>query len=148
MPETPSNAWIPKKEGDSFTATVVEIIAGWSDTRTNGGKNPERGWYPLVTCADENGVPIDWHAFETVAEKRVLQKQPLPGERITVTFLGVSDKTPPKGMSAPKLYKLEVHGRDPRVEARNVYAQLGGAGGPRAAQAVTPASEDLDELGA
>lgn len=125
MTETESNAWIPKTEGERLTGEVIEIIRGWSDARTNGGKDPERGWYPLLRLKTADGRERDWHAFGAVAENRIYDKQPLPGETITVTFLGVSSKTPPKGMNAPKLYRLEVHGRDPVREAQMVYSQLG-----------------------
>lgn len=123
--KTESQAWIPEQPGDKLTGTIVEVIRAWSDARTNGGKDMERGWYPLIRLKTDNGNIRDWHAFGAVAENRVLDKQPLPGETITVTYLGISDKTPPKGMNAPKLFQLDIAGRDPRAEAADVYAQLG-----------------------
>lgn len=140
MTTTESNAWIPKEAGDSITGMIVDVIRAWSDARTNGGKNMDRGWYPLIRLKTENGNTIDWHVFSAVAENRVMDKQPLPGEIITVTYLGLSDKTPPKGMNAPKLYDLTIAGRDPAVEARNVYAQLGAM--PRSVPGDIPTDDD------
>lgn len=122
-----SNAWIPKQEGDTLEGEVIELVRGWSDVRTNGGRDMDRGWYPLLTIRQADGTEKLWHAFETVAFNRVLDKQPIPGETIRVTYLGESDKEPPKGMNRPKLYRLEVVGRDPAQEARTVYGQLGGS---------------------
>lgn len=132
QPTKDTAAWIPEKAGDQLTGTIIEVVRAWSDARTNGGKNMERGFYPLIRVRTDNGNTRDWHVFSAVAENRVMDKQPLPGEKITVTYLGVSDKTPPKGQNAPKLFTLDIDGRDPKVEARNVYAALGATVPPRA----------------
>jgi len=137
--KTDSAAWIPENEGDTLTGTITEVVRAWSDARTNGGKNPDRGWYPLIRVKADNGNVRDWHVFSAVAENRVMDKQPLPGERITVTYDGISSKTPPKGQNAPKLFTLTIEGRDPAEEAKNVYASLGAV--PRS----TPVADD-DEL--
>lgn len=139
MTTAQSRAWIPSKEGDSITGTVVEVIRAWSDARTNGGRDMDRGWYPLLRLRQDDGTERDWHAFGAVAENRVKDKQPLPGERITVTYLGVSDKTPPKGQNAPKLFRLDIDGRDSVQEAKATYAQLGAQ--PREYVSPPPAAE-------
>lgn len=128
--KTEQQAWIPEEPGDTLTGKIIEVVRAWSDARTNGGKDMDRGWYPLIRVKTDNGNVRDWHVFSAVAENRVMDKQPLPGETITITYLGVSDKTPPKGQNAPKLWALDIAGRDPAVEARNVYAQLGAAPRP------------------
>lgn len=136
---TQSNAWIPEEPGDSVTGTVVEVVRAWSDARTNGGRDMDRGWYPLIRLKTDNGNTVDWHVFSAVAENRVMDKQPLPGEKLTVTYDGISDKTPPKGMNAPKLFTLTIEGRDPAVEAANVYKQLGATARP----APVPTDDDV-----
>lgn len=143
---TENNAWIPEKEGDSIEGRIIEVIKGWSDARTNGGKDMDAGWYPLIRLQLDDGADRDVHCFSTVLENRVRDKRPLPGERVKITYLGVSRKEPPKGQNAPKLYRFEMPDRDPRADATSVYDDLYGARGPSSPPPAPVQAPDADPL--
>jgi hypothetical protein len=119
------DSWIPLKEGEELTGTVVDVDKGWSDARANG--NGGDGWYPLLTVKTANGNSIKWHAFETVAANEILKRRPMSGELITATYMGESENSV-KGQNPAKLFRLRVHGRDPATEAANIYDSFGGRG--------------------
>lgn len=114
------NAWIPIEEGDTLDGTVADITRAWSDARNKGTGD---GWYPLYNVQTQEGSILAWHAFSAVSYNEAMEKQPLPGERITITYTGLGKAKP--GQNAPKLFKLIVHGRDPRAAAAAVYGRLG-----------------------
>lgn len=119
MRERYPNAWIGVTEGDVLEGDVIEVTRAWSDQRARGAGG---GWYPLLQVRTDDGPILSWHAFETVAYNRVMEIQPLPGERIIVTFRGEGKAKP--GMNAPKLYSITLPTRDPKDTARAVYGRL------------------------
>lgn len=136
LQEEHPNTWLPENEGDTLDGTIVEVIRAWSDARNNG--NTGDGWYPLLKVRTNDGSVMDFHAFSAVSYREVMDKQPIPGERIVVTYQGVSGKAK-QGQNPPKLYNVALPDRDPREAARNVYARMGdGYLNPSLQQGVTP----------
>lgn len=123
--------------GDALTGELVSVKRAWSDARTNNGRNPERGNYPLLTVRNDQGELIKFHAFSTVAENEVLQARALPGERVRITYLGVSQNAK-KGQNPAKLFSFEVSGRSAAVAATSVYESLSNP--PRVTQPAAPAT--------
>lgn len=111
-------AWVPSVDGDRLEGTVEDITDGWSDQRALNGD----GFYPLLTIRTGDNVSLNWHAFESVAYKRVMSLKPLPGERIVVTFLGEGKAK--EGRNAPKLYSVVLPDRNPEDVARSVYDRI------------------------
>lgn len=128
------NAWIPLEAGDRLEGVVVDVTRAYSDARARGTGN---GFYPLVQVQTNDGPILNFHAFSAVSYSTVMEKQPLPGERIVVTYTGEGKAK--DGRSAPKLFVIQLPGRDPRETARNVYARLGGS------QQLAQASQALRE---
>lgn len=148
------DTFVAVDEGDEVVGVLLGVKRAWSDARTNGGRDPQRGWYPLLTiqvtsCSYTPHEPeMKFHAFSTVAENEVLGAQPIPGERIRVKYLGVG-KNAKKGQNAAKLFALSVSGRSAEDAAKNVYASLGGSAATRPAAGPAPAppvtTEDFAE---
>lgn len=128
-----TQAWIPEKEGDSIEGILADVIRAWSDQRTNNGRDMDRGWYPLLRIDVGDGKVRDVHGFSTVLENRIREMRPMPGERISVTYLGVSGKTPPKGQNAPKLFEMKLPDRSPADQAASAYDALYGPSPARSA---------------
>lgn len=127
--------------GDELRGTLVDVKEAWSDARTNGGREPNRGFYPLLVIRRaDDGALIKWHAFSTVAENEVLRIQPLPGEEVTVRYDGESQNAK-KGQNAAKLFSLVVEGRSMEAVAHNTYASLARRGGRSGA--ATPTQPEL-----
>jgi hypothetical protein len=126
-----ANAWVPRTEGETLTGTLKEITRAYSDQRAKNGD----GFYPLLHVEQADGKVIAFHAFQTVALNQVRDKQPLPGEKITITYQG--EGTAKNGNNAPKIFRIDIEGRDAEQEARGTYAQLFGAGDVRPAQPST-----------
>lgn len=122
LQEAHPNTWIAIDEGDTLTGDIVEVIRAWSDARNNGPTGD--GWYPLLKVRTSDGVVLDFHAFSAVTYREVMEKQPIPGERIIVTYQGVSGKAK-SNQNPPKLYNVSLPNRDPREAARNIYARMG-----------------------
>lgn len=114
------DAWIPLEPGDSLSGTIREVRRGWSDMRA--AKNGE-GWYPLLVIETDDGVMLNWHAFSAVAYTRIMEIQPVPGEKVTITYLGLS-RVKKAGQNPAKLFSIRVDSRDPVTQAANVYQQL------------------------
>lgn len=70
--------WDPNP-GDKLVGTLVEIT-----TRDNG-----HGPYPLVEIETADGRLVHFHAWHTVAASELAQKNPAPGDRVGVKYLGV-----------------------------------------------------------
>jgi hypothetical protein len=111
-----SNAWIPAEPGETLEGELIEVRAGWSDYR-------ERE-YPILVVRSEEGEELTFHAFRSVPHREVIEKQPLPGERIRIAYLGPGRAK--QGRSAPELYRLTVEGRSAEESARRTYARLAG----------------------
>jgi hypothetical protein len=123
------NAWVPRTDGETLTGELVEITRAYSDQRAKNGD----GFYPLLHIKQPNGNVTTFHAFQVVSYNQVRDKQPLPGETLTITYQG--EGTAKNGNNAPKLFRIDIEGRDPETAARNTYAQLFGA-----ADVITPPS--------
>lgn len=133
-PEPPKtdDVWIPKDEGAVLEGTVVDIDAAWSKFRAAQQPNdPDAGWYPLLTIARDDGSEIKLHGFRTVLYNELLRKQPVIGERITVTFVGEAPAR--DGMNGAHVYRVRVHDR------QGTAAAYQGMRAPRGPSAGTPA---------
>lgn len=115
--EQSSNAWIPAQPGDALEGELIDVRLAWSDFRESE--------YPILGLRTDTGAELAFHAFRTVAYREVADKQPLPGERIRITYHGRGKAR--NGMSAPELYRLTVEGRSAEESARRAYARLQGA---------------------
>lgn len=126
--ETQSNAWMPTEPGDTITGTVAEVDQAWSTFRHDAHAAGE-GWYPLLILdgVTVNSEPVEGtralHAFRTVLFNLIMRRQPLIGERITVTFVGEGKAK--GGKNPAHIYRLTIDGR-PADEAKSVYAAIGG----------------------
>jgi hypothetical protein len=114
------NAWVPTKDGESITGELVEVTRAYSDQRAKNGN----GFYPLLHIRVADGSVKMFHAFQTVAFNQVRDKQPRPGETVTITYEG--EGAAKNGNNAPKLFRILIGGRDPVAAAENTYASLFG----------------------
>lgn len=118
--------WIAVAPGDQLTGIIDDLDVAWSDVQNNGKGD---GWYPLLTVKVEQGdgyhagQVVKVHAFSTVLRNEVLKREPMPGERVIITYIGTSTEAK-KGQSPPELYRVTVPGRDPETTARKVYGQF------------------------
>ena len=131
------DSWVAVEVGDFIRGKLTDVTEGWSDQRTNNGRNQERGWYPLLTVAfddapgysqSEQGgavhVPtgeLKVHCFGAVLENEVLRHQPEVGETLTITYKGTGEQKK-RGQNPPELYALRVEGRTD--QAQRVYGRL------------------------
>lgn len=76
-PATPKPGWRPNP-GDSITGEVVDVQVG-------GG---EFGDYPIVAVVTEDGEKVLIHAFHSVLKNQLRKVKPMPGDTLTVTFIG------------------------------------------------------------
>jgi hypothetical protein len=137
------NAWIPVEEGDKLQGTVMEVVRAWSDARNQGAGD---GWYPLIRVQTTDGQTLDFHAFSAVGYNAVMEKQPVPGEQITVTYKGVSSKAKP-GQNPAKLFHIHITGRDSVAEANSVYGRIGdGHVLAQAREAMNTATNQVEEV--
>lgn len=104
-PNYQSDAWIPETPGDVLEGTVRAVEYGWSDF-----KNAE---YPILRIELADGEIKVFHAFRTVAQRQVLAKRPVTGERIKVTYLGARPPKPGETQNPPVGYRLEMPDRGP-----------------------------------
>ncbi len=140
------NAWIPLEEGDRLEGTVVEVTRAWSDARHKDVNSTEDGFYPLVRVQTADDVVLAFHAFSVVSFNQVIEHQPLPGEKIIVTFQGLGKKKD-ASRNAPKLFHISMPDRDPRAAAQSIYARFGGGTNriePTNGSEVTPEVDDSD----
>ena len=79
--DSAATGWKPNP-GDRLVGTVIDV-----DSRDG-----DYGVYPIVTVQTDNGDEIAIHAFHTVLRREFAKRQPQPGERIGVKYLGKSDK--------------------------------------------------------
>ena len=101
--QTPtSNAWIASEIGDTLAGEVVDVTFNWSDQR--------QGDYPLITVLTSDGEERKLHCFATALYNEAMRQRIVPGERITVTFLGVGEPKR-KGQNGAKRYSFRVEGR-------------------------------------
>jgi hypothetical protein len=114
------NSWIAIEEGDQLVGVVAEVTMAWSDARAKG--NNGDGFYPLVRVDTGDGIILAFHAFSVVSYNEIMEKQPIPGERIVVTYQGLGKKK--EDQNAPKIFHVNVQGRDPIKMAANVYSQM------------------------
>lgn len=144
-----ANAWVPRTDGETLTGELVEITRAWSDWRAKSGSEGD-GWYPLLYIKLESGQVTMFHAFQTVAYNQVRTKQPLPGETVIVTYQGEGEGK--NGNNPPKLFRIDIEGRNPQTAARNTYAQLFGRDEvnepdpPTEAERAAGASVDFDTI--
>lgn len=96
-----AEAWMPE-EGDKLIGIVTDI-----DTRSSEYGDD----YTILTIETEDGEAWAFHAFRTVARNEVAKANPQVGDKVGVKYLGVSTKEPPKGQSAPHLYRVIVFER-------------------------------------
>lgn len=136
------DSWIPEKEGDRLEGTVVAVVRAWSDTRANGKAGD--GWYPLLRIRQggRDGKVVAFHAFTTVSYNEVVDKQPVPGEKIIVTYRG--EGRAKQGQNAPRIFDVELPNRDPVAEAQATYS---GFAGGRTRPAPTDAGSAPDAAG-
>lgn len=104
-------------EGDTLLGTLVDATEAWSDQRTNNGKNPERGWYPLLTIGEiteATGYPDDVrelkvHGFGSVLYNEIMRHRPDIGENVRITYEGQGKGK--RGLNPPELYTVRIAGR-------------------------------------
>lgn len=114
------DVWIAVHEGDSLDGELVDVTRAYSDARAQRGD----GFYPLLSIRTADGVTLKFHAFSAVSYNEVMDWQPVPGERMRITYLGEASKAKP-GQNVAKLYKISMPDRDPRERAKSVYSTLG-----------------------
>lgn len=113
------NAWIPVEAGDTLEGVVTDVTRAWSDQRAKNGD----GFYPLLRVQTDDGVTLDFHAFTVVSYNQVMEHQPIPGERIIITYQGEGKAK--DGNNAPRIFHVRLPERDPRAAANSVYSRLG-----------------------
>ena len=121
-------AWIPEGEGEVIEGTVQEVIDAWSDQR--------QGHYPLLIVQADDGDTRAVHGFTTVLYNELMRKQPMPGDRIRIVYLGVS-KNAKAGQNPAKRFRVTVPGRE-GDQAKRAYARLGGADEPLSPESAEP----------
>jgi hypothetical protein len=126
-----TDAWVPTKKGETLSGEVTEVGKVWSDYRL--------GFYPLVTIKDDDGTIWRFHAFRTVANNLVLEKRPLPGERIVITYEGARKPKPTDIGNPPVIYRIEMPGRPPESVGA-IYDSIEGQT-PKPIVAVEPEDE-------
>lgn len=128
-----ADTWVAVNPGDFIDGVVQEIAAAWSDAQYKEN-DPDSGFYPLLRVevreapGYEPGQVVAVHAFAAVLQSRILDMEPAPTERVTITYDGTGEAKV-RGRNAPELYRLVVHGRDPKETAARAYAQLRGKRG-------------------
>ena len=141
------DAWIAVNEGDSIEGEIIDVSSAWSDQR--GGD------YPLITVRTADGAEKKIHCFSTVLYNEAIRQRPIPGERLTVTFLGVGEAKV-RGRSGAKRYRFRIEGRS-AAQVESLYDRMagqqrptgtapagGGAGAPPPGDAgVDPTDEDI-----
>jgi len=108
------DAWIPVSAGEVLDGEVTDIDIGYSEV---SGHN-----YPILTVTDGSGVEVKVFCFATALHNEVYRKQPIPGERILLTYHGTGEAKI-KGQSPPEIYRLRIAGRTPE-SYRRVYESL------------------------
>lgn len=111
--QTPqAEGWRPE-ENDTLIGIVQAVSRGWSD---QGEK-----FYPIVTISVENGTQKDGetvpagtdiaiHGFHFALGKRMIELQPVAGERVGIKM---GAKVPTKdGKRTVQTYTFKVEGRD------------------------------------
>jgi hypothetical protein len=120
-----SDSWVAVKDGDQISGTILDVISAWSDVRGDKG-----GFYPLLTIhadhADgyEPGSELKVHCFGAVLYNEVKRNRPEVGERIEITYIGTSTKTPKPGNNPAEIYRVKCPDR--RDQAGRAYAEIFG----------------------
>lgn len=122
----PSDAWRPEVPGEQLHGVVTDIDTAWSKFRAQKAPNdPDAGFYPLLTIQDAAGIEHKVHAFRTVLYNEVLRKQPIVGETVAITFVGIGAER--DGMNGAHIYRVKVEGR---TGGPDPYKGLRPASGP------------------
>jgi hypothetical protein len=116
------DAWIPVSAGEILEGAVIDLNVGYSDLRQAN--------YPILTIVDDNGVEVKVHAYATALHNEIYTKQPIPGERVTITYYGQGEAKI-KGQNPPEIYRLRVHNRSPEAYARMYNLLQPRVGGPQ-----------------
>lgn len=124
----PSDAWIPENPGDTLEGWVLDVDTAWSKFRAaKSPDDPDAGFYPLLTVRRDDQSEVKLHAFRTVLYNEIMRKQPIAGERVTVTFVGVGPGR--DSMSGAHIYRVKVDGRSGSADAyRGLRPAVGPAG--------------------
>ena len=138
-PAPESDAWIPENPGDQITGQIIDVDQAWSDVSDT--------FYPLLRIDTDDGIRTV-HGFRTVLRNEIIKRRPIPGERITITFQGVSGKEPRKGQSAPWIFVVQVHRSEEahRMAADRMYDSLGGAPGSGNVPVTPDTPQDLGDI--
>jgi hypothetical protein len=116
-PET----WIAVEPGDELIGIITDVDSAWSDYK--------KRFYPLleITVGTATGYAagdvLRVHGLATTLESAILKFEPMPGETVKIVYVGTSTKSKP-GQSPAEIYRLNVHGRDPVVNAKKVYGTM------------------------
>ena len=143
----PSDAWRPTDPGDQLDGYVVDVDTAWSKFRASRNpENPDAGWYPLLTVRLEDGSERKVHCFRTVLYNEIMRKQPIAGERVTITFIGEGPAR--DGMNGAHIYRVNVHGRAGTANAYQGMLPASGPSGntPQATLEQAPVDGDDDDL--
>jgi hypothetical protein len=103
------DAWIPVSPGEMIEGVITDLDVGYTQM---GDRN-----YPILTIAEANGVETKVFGFATALHNEIFRKQPIPGERITITYAGQGEAKV-KGESGAELYRLRIHNRSPESYRR------------------------------
>lgn len=128
-------SWIPVREGDTLTGTMIDLDIVWSDVK---GRE-----YPLVTLQLEDGTEKRVHCMGAALEGEVMRKRPIPGEVLTFSYHGQGEAKRP-GRSGAHIYRLRIKGRTPEAvgsmydRLANVTPAAGGGNGGAAPPAQPP----------
>ena len=122
--DSTAEAWRPEA-GDKIVGTVVDV-----DSRDG-----EFGLYPIVTVQTDTGDERAVHAFHTVLKREFAKRQPRPGERIGIKYLGKHER----GYEAYRIVWAEVAAA-PDWSAIGVEAEA-----EAAVQGIEPEAGDADD---
>ena len=96
------DTWIAVNEGDTITGRIVNVTFAWSDQRN--------GEYPLLTIEQEDGTEKKVHCFSTVLYNEAMRQRPMPGEKVTIRYLGIGEARV-RGQNGAKRYSFRIDGR-------------------------------------
>ena len=135
-----SDAWIAVNEGDTLTGEIIDVTTNWSDQRMAD--------YPLLVVRTDDGEEKKVHCFSTVLYNEALRQRPMPGERITITYLGLGE-VKVRGRSAPKRYSFRIDGRSAAaidsMYDRVASQQTRAGGGNSAQRSAAPPADSTGE---
>lgn len=112
------DAWIAVEEGDSITGPIVDVTMGWSDQK---GAD-----YPILIIKTADGTEKKVHCFSTVLYNEAVRQRPIPGEVVTITYLGVGEPRV-RGQNGAKRYSFRIEGRS-AAQVESMYDRMAGQG--------------------